>query len=355
MNEAIINSTSVDINSEDDKYSFRTTGQTIKFDGFLKVYPSASKENILPEIKEKESMDLEKLDPTQHFTQPPARYSEATLVKALEEYEIGRPSTYAPTISTILARNYITKEEKRLKPTDIGIVVNDLLVEHFSTVVDYEFTAKMESDLDEIGEGKKEWQPVISEFYFPFHENLELKDKEVTKKELTEEKTDEVCEKCASPMIIKVGRFGKFMACTGYPECKNTKPIEGEGEEQEKIEAKCPECDGELVHKHGRFGKFIACSNYPDCKYIQKSKPETTGVKCNKCGKGEFVARRSKRGQFYGCSNYPECRNALWSKPTGEKCPECEALLILGKNDTVQCSNKECKYTAEHDPVKDTE
>jgi len=279
MNEAVMSSTSIDINTEDDAYTFRATGQTIKFDGFLKVYETDTKENILPVVKEKQTVKLEKLDPEQHFTQPPARYTEATLVKILEEHGIGRPSTYAPTISTIQDRNYVDKEEKRLKPTDMGIIVNDILVEHFPDIVDYDFTAEMEEDLDKIAHGKRKWQPVIKEFYGPFHSNLEKKTKSLTKKELTEETTEEKCEKCGEAMVIKTGRFGRFMACTGYPECKTTKPVPGSEEakeEEETIDEKCPDCDAPLAKKHGRFGPFLGCSNYPDCKYIKKfsKKPE---------------------------------------------------------------------------------
>jgi len=344
MNDAIFNSTSIDINSENNKFSFRASGQTIKFDGYMKVYKTASKETLLPEVKKDEALNLDKLDRMQHFTQPPPRYTEASLVKILEEYGIGRPSTYAPTLDTIEKRNYVTKEEKRFKPTDIGTTVTDILVKHFPQIVDYQFTAKMEDDLDEIAHQGKKWQPIIKEFYNPFHKNLEKKDKELTKKELTEEKTDEKCDKCGKPMVIKMGRFGKFMACSGYPECKNTKPIEGEEDNQpeaEKLDEKCPECGGQLEYKRGRYGKFIGCSNYPDCKFI-KSFSQKTGVKCPECG-GELVSRKGKRGIFYGCSNYPKCKFTLWGKPTGEKCEKCGALMVHGPKETVKCSNKDCE------------
>ena len=352
MTEAIFNSTAINIMSNDDKYSFRATGQTMKFDGFMKVYKTDSKENLLPTVEKDEALNLDKLDPTQHFTQPPPRYTEASLVKILEEYGIGRPSTYAPTLSTIEDRNYVTKEEKRFKPTDIGITVTDILVEHFPNVVDYQFTAKMEADLDEIAHEGKKWQPLIKEFYVPFHKNLLKKDKELTKAELTEEATDEKCPKCKEPMIIKMGRFGRFMACTGYPECKTTKPVEEEGEngekpESEKIEEKCPDCKSDLEYKHGRFGKFIGCSGYPDCKFIKKIQYKT-GVKCPDCKDGDIVSRKSKRGVFYGCSAYPDCKFTMWGKPTGDNCPDCKSLLAYGPKETTKCSNKECKYTSEN-------
>ena len=345
MKEAIVRHTSIDINSEDDKYTFRATGQIVKFAGFLKIYQTDTKENILPPIKENEKVKLEKLDPTQHFTQPPARYTEATLVKILEEYGIGRPSTYAPTISTIQDRNYVVKEEKRLKPTDMGIIVNDILVEHFPDIVDYDFTAEMEEDLDLIAHGKKKWQPIIKAFYGPFHKNLEKKTKNLTKKELTEEKTEEVCEKCGEQMVIKTGRFGRFMACTGYPECKTTKPVPGSEEskeEQEVIEEKCPDCGSPLAKKHGRYGPFLGCSSYPDCKFIKKFS-KSTGVTCPECNEGEIVSRkgRSKR-IFYGCDKYPKCKYVLWGKPTGAKCKVCNSLMAQ-KGKTEVCGNKDCE------------
>jgi len=240
------------------------------------------------------------------------------LIKALEEYGIGRPSTYAPTLATIQDRNYVKKnEEKKLQPTEIGIVVNDLLVEHFPQIVDLNFTAKIEEDLDEIAEGKKKWQPVIKEFYDPFAQLLKLKEKEIIKKDIIEEKTDLKCDKCGSPMIIKIGRFGKFLACSNYPECKNIQPMMVTKEEKEAEETKetCPKCSAKLIVKTGRFGKFLACSDYPKCKFtkpIQKS----LGLTCPKCGQGEIVIKRTKRGKiFYACNRYPDCDYATWERP----------------------------------------
>jgi len=353
MSPAAIDNTRIDIEAKDTSYTFRSNGSVIKFDGYLKVYPNNTKENILPQLKEKESLELIKLSPEQHFTQPPARYSEATLVKALEEYGIGRPSTYAPTIATVQERGYVEKEEKRLKPTDIAFLVNDLLVEHFPKIVDFKFTAHMEDDLDEIAEGKIKWQPVIHEFWGPFKQNLEKKDEELSKKELTEEKTDEVCEKCGKPMVIKVGRFGKFLACTGYPDCKNTKPINGENGEPEapkETGETCPECGKPLVKRKGRYGEFVGCSGYPNCKYIKKTPAQEFGT-CPQCGKGKIVGKRSRRGFFYACNQYPDCKFALWGKPyieegktEPEKCPECGSILVYGPKDAIKCSNRECKY-----------
>ena len=344
MASAIIDSTSIDILAND-KYILRINGSTIKFEGFLKVYPTKSEEVILPKLTEKEKLDLIKIISEQHFTQPPARFNEASLIKVLEELGIGRPSTYAPTISTIQDRGYVEKIEKRLHPQEIGIIVNKLLVEHFPKIVDVEFTAKMEENLDKVAENKKDWIIILKDFYNPFNKNLMEKEKEIDKKELTEEKTDEKCEKCKSPMIIKLGRFGKFMACSNYPDCKNTKQLnnKGEIEEPETTNEICEKCGKPMVFKIGRYGKFLGCSGYPDCKNI-KSVVKSTGVKCPKCDKGEIVEKKSKAGKiFYACDQYPSCKHALWSKPTGEKCPKCDSLMIYAKNDSVICSNKECK------------
>lgn len=355
MAAAELNATTIDI-AGDNSYSFRAAGQIIIFDGFLKLYPDKTKENLLPKVAKNENLNCVKLNPEQHYTEPPARYSDATLVKAMENYGIGRPSTYAPTISTIEDRGYIERDDKkRLAPKDIAYIVNDLLVEHFPHVVDYQFTAEMENDLDEIAKGKKKWQPVIAGFWGPFKDNLDKKDKEVSKKELTEEKTDEVCEKCGSPMIIKIGRFGKFMACTNYPECKNTKSLNPEEVKQQKeVEAtneKCEKCGEPMILRHGRFGPFLGCSGYPKCKNI-KGIDIKVNLKCPKCGQGDVVQRRSKRGKpFYGCNKYPDCDFAMWEKPTGEFCPECKQPLVFGPKGVIKCSNKECNFKKETEPA----
>jgi DNA topoisomerase-1 len=271
MPEAIFDATAADIKAGE-KYIFRATGTTLRFDGFLKIYPLKFEEISLPELSMNERLNLVALKPNQHFTEPPPRYTEASLVKALEKFGIGRPSTYAPTMATIQDRGYVAKDEqKRFIPTEIGTIVNDILVEHFPEVVDIGFTAKMEEELDEIAEGKIAWQPVIKEFYEPFAKRLEEKYEEVKKHEVTET-TEEICEKCGKPMIIRIGRFGKFLACSGFPECKNTKPL--------------------------------------------KSEPQTIGMKCPKCGAGDIVIRRTRRKRiFYGCSRYPECDFASWTDP----------------------------------------
>jgi DNA topoisomerase-1 len=267
MQPAALDSTSVDIGAGN--YLFRATGATIKFDGFLKAYPIKISEIIMPPLQKNEILKLLNLAAIQHFTKPPAPFSEATLVKTLEEYGIGRPSTYAPILSTIQERNYVKKENRYLYPTEMGIIVNNLLVKHFPEIVNIEFTARMEEDLDKISQGKQQWIPVIKNFYQPFNENLQKKYEEIDKKELTEEKTDKICEKCGKPMIIKIGRFGKFLACSGFPQCKNTLPLQKEEQLTNKI---CAKCGAEMKIRTGRYGKFLGCSNYPKCDYIEKIK-----------------------------------------------------------------------------------
>jgi DNA topoisomerase-1 len=302
---------------------------------------------LLPDLKAGDKPKVLKIIPNQHFTQPPARYTDASLIKALEELSIGRPSTYAPTISTIQERDYVNKIDKKFHPTEMGFIVNDILVEHFPVVVDFQFTAKMEEELDEIAEGTKQWVPVIREFYGPFHENLKSKEQTVEKHV---ELLDEKCPLSGHPLQIKFGRFGKFIACSNYPECKYTRPMP---EEQKIIDENsgviCDKCGKPMVVKFGRFGSFLGCSGYPECKNIKKIQ-KGTGVVCPRCGEGELVERRSKRGIFYSCSRYPQCKFLLNGKPTGEKCPKSGDLLIIDKEGNLKCSNKECDYTREVEP-----
>lgn len=350
MADAELLSKTVDIESST-AHTFRATGQTVVFDGFLKLFPEKTKENALPKLVEGEKVDCTSLTPEQHFTEPPARYSDATLVKALEEFGIGRPSTYAPTLATIEDRGYVERDEKkRLCPKEIAYLVIDLLVEHFPQIVDFQFTATMEQNLDDIAEGTKDWQPVIATFYHPFKENLDIKDKEISKKALTEEATDEVCDKCGKPMVVKVGRFGKFLACTGYPECKSTKPFGDEAKEQlpaELSQEKCEKCGKPMVVKRGRFGSFLGCSGYPECKNL-KAIEKKIGVPCPKCKQGELVQKKSKRGKiFFSCNRYPDCDQAFWEKPTGEVCPKCSQLLVFAAKGMLKCSSKECDFKKE--------
>jgi len=297
MSQAVLDSTTIDIAAKN--YTFKVTGQALKFDGFLKIYPIKYEESELPSLKKEEILELIKLILSQHFTQPPPRYSEATLIKALEENGIGRPSTYAPILSTVQERNYIEKNtEKRFQPTEIGTVVNDILVKHFPKIVDIKFTALMEEDLDKIAKGQREWVPVIRDFYNPFEENLKQKYQEVSKKVLIE-KTEKICPKCKAPLLIRLGKFGKF----------------------------------------------YACSRFPKCKYTESFKKTKLGIKCPKCKKGEIVEKRTKKKKiFYGCSLWPKCYFALWDKPTGKKCPKCKSLLVKTKRNQIKCSNKECNF-----------
>ncbi len=312
MSSAILARTTVEIETKDKNFTLKTSGQSIKFDGFLKVYPIKLEEKTIPLLEEKESLNLDKIITEQHFTQPPPRYSEATLIKILEEKGVGRPSTYAPIISVIQERNYVVKnEEKRFCPTDIGIIVNDLLAKHFPQIMDVDFTAKMEESLDDIAQGKLNWTSVIAEFYHPFEKRLKEKEKEIDKKELTEKETNEICEKCGAKMVSKIGRFGRFIACSNYPECKNTKPTENETSKDP-----CEKCGAPMVLKRSKFGSFWGCSKYPECKNIRKNEKET-GIACPKCKEGKVVIRKSKRGRpFYGCSRYPECDFISNKKPS---------------------------------------
>jgi len=411
MNPALYDQTTIEIGSKG--YLFRANGRIQRFDGFLKVYeeasdddakPSPDDQNVtLPPVTQGESLRLIDIDPTQHFTEPPPRYTEARLVKTLEEKGIGRPSTYASILTTIQDREYARKKDAKFRPTELGTVVTDQLVKHFADIFDAEYTARMEEELDEVEEGKMTWVEALSEFYTKFEKDLELAKVNMENIKRQEIPTNEVCEKCGKPMVIKWGQFGSFMACTGYPDCSNTKEIAKEGEEgdekTEEVEIEpcencgkpmalkrgrfgqfyactgypdckttrkivageskpkapdiptdepCPKCGTNLVIKEGRFGPFTSCSNYPKCKYI---KPKTIGVKCAKseCG-GELSERRTRRGKvFYGCTNYPDCDFVLWQKPISEECPQCKAPFVLEKTTkregTVRyCNEESCDF-----------
>lgn len=357
MAPAKIDKVTLDLEDNSKKYIFRATGQTVAFAGFLKVYSQKTQENILPVLKIGAAINCLELKPEQHFTEPPARYSDATLVKIMEEYGIGRPSTYAPTIATIELRGYVARDDnKRLFPKDIAFLVNDILVEHFPQIVDYKFTAQMEENLDEIARGEKSWRPVISGFYGPFKENLTKKDMELSKKNLTEEKTDEVCEKCGSPMVIKTGRYGKFLACSNYPTCKNTKKIGNEdrdnngrpdNEQVKELTAKfegevCEKCGAPMAVKVGKYGPFLACTAFPKCRNIKNIESDYEPIACPVCGKGKIIKKRSRKGIFYACDQYPDCKTAFWGKPTGKKCDDCGSLMIIDKKGSEVCSNRDC-------------
>jgi len=371
MAQAILDSVAIDIlasGGKKSKYILRANGKTIKFAGFMKVYVEGSdnpdkelenKEKLLPELNEKEAVDLEKLTPNQHFTKPPPRYTEAALVKKMEEEGIGRPSTYAPTITTIMNRGYIEKDGKSLIPTDVAFVVTDLLVKHFTKVVDYKFTANMEHDLDEIACGKKKWIPILDDFYHPFAKLVSQKDTEIKRADVISDTTDEVCEKCGQPMVVKLGRNGKFLSCLAYPTCKNARSLDKEeaAETDQKLEElsqkykgeKCDKCGSMMVVKKGRFGYFLACEKYPECK---STKPiqSATGVKCPECKKGDIVERKTRKGKtFYSCNQFPKCKYALWKKPVKTPCQKCGGLQVIQKKDVLKCQKCELETAQQNE------
>jgi len=354
MTNALFDVETVDI--EAGKYTFRATAQKMRFDGFLKLYQEKKEpdENgngdngaeTLPDLEVGENVNLEKLEPKQSFTKPPPPYSEAMLVKRLEADGIGRPSTYATIISTLRDRKYVELLQKKLRPTDLGKTVNKILTEHFPKLFNVEFTATMEKELDLVEEGKDDWVKVIGEFYQPFVETLNgLKGKEAAIKASMTEKTDIKCEKCGKEMVIKWGRNGRFLACSGWPKCKSTRPLPEE-EERNKTDEKCDKCGADMVVKTGRFGRFLACSAYPDCK---NTKPITLGIKCPKkdCG-GQILEKKTKRGRvFYGCTKYPKCDFASWDRPVNTPCPVCKSAYMLQKTSKVKgefLRCPECKH-----------
>ncbi len=377
MNPARLEMTRVEIEAGD--ALFRANGQVVKFPGFTVLYTESQEEKpadkkagseaataeesdedeerTLPSLSVGERLKLLGLDPKQHFTQPPPRYTEALLIKDLEEKGIGRPSTYHTILSTIVDRKYVEKEEGRLKPTDLGVVVNGLLVQHFPDVLNVQFTARMETELDEIEDGEKPWVETVREFYEPFAKRLTIAQKEMRDVKREEIPTEIVCEKCGRNMVIKWGRHGRFLACPAYPDCKNTKEfVEENGKVRvvDKVEESkeiCPTCGNPLVVKRGRFGRFLACSTYPKCDF---TKAIGTGVKCPQpdCG-GDIVEKRTRRGKtFFACSHYPKCTHALWNRPIPTSCPQCKAPFLVEKFDKrtgpkIVCLNKDCGYEQE--------
>ena len=339
----------------------RAAGTVVKFPGFMALYMETKEETapqdeqaepeeaVLPALNEGDTLKMKSIEPKQSFTTPPPRYTEATLIKTLEDKGIGRPSTYAAILSTIADRKYCQKLEGKFSPTELGVIVNDYLVEKFPELLDFGFTAKMEDQLDGIEEGKAEWVSVVGEFYTPFKKDLTEATEATGKVKPEDIATEEVCEKCGKPMVIRWGRHGRFMACSGYPDCKNSKPLEGEGKPQQPdvpTDEVCDKCQSPMVIKSGRFGRFLACTKYPDCK---GTRPLPTGVKCPKDG-GDLIERRTKKGKpFWSCSNYPKCEFATWSRPIAEPCPKCKApLMSVTRNkagDTVKtCLDKECGH-----------
>lgn len=349
MESAEVKSVSVEI--EADKYTLRASSSKVTFDGFLIVYDDRDEkeqDSVIPELAKGDKLTLKKVNSTQHFTQPPARYSEATLVKALEELGVGRPSTYAPTIGTIQDRGYVIKEEKSLAPTQLGRAVNELLVKHFPDIVDASFTANMESNLDEVESDKADWKGLLGEFYEPFMEVIKKAKKEMEKVEIL---TEHNCPECGKPMALKTSRWGsQFLGCSGYPECKSTRPLDKDlkpAEEERMSDEICEKCGSGMMIKRGPYGEYLSCVN-EECKH-RKKYVKKTGIGCPQAGcEGELLQRKSRYGKvFYGCSKYPDCTFAVWNEPNGEKCPECGSLLVnkyLKRGNKVACSNKECSF-----------
>ncbi|MDD6984089.1 MAG: type I DNA topoisomerase [Eubacteriales bacterium] len=356
MQSAELSTVQTDFNCEG--YIFRTSGYTVKFPGYMALYEESTDdkntddENVkLPEMKVGDILASESVTPVQHFTEPPARYNDATLVKYLEEKGIGRPSTYATIITTIISRGYVKREGKQLVPTPLGEVTTELMCENFPDIVDCKFTAYMESQLDDIESGKTTMLDVISGFYKNFSVELEAAFKNVADRdiELPVEETDIICEHCGSRMIVKNGRFGKFAACPNYPACKNTKPLAKTGEglvekKAEKTDMKCELCGADMILRTGRYGSFYACSRYPECKFT-KQKVKSLGVKCPECGSDIVTKYGKNKTVFYSCSRYPECKFSSWDMPTNEKCPKCGGMLYRkkGKNQLI-CKTEGCGY-----------
>jgi len=366
MSPARFDATLVDIQAG--AYTLRASGSIMKFKGFMSVYieseegangaePQSRDDRYLPELTKEQLLFLKDIRPEQKFTQPPPRYNDATLVKALEENNIGRPSTYAPIISTILARNYIERRQGRFYPAEIGIIINDLLVENFPDILDIEFTALMENELDAIETGKAKWIEVLRKFYKSFKQDLDNAQKHMQDiKSEVEVELDKTCEKCGAKLTVKWGKHGKFIACSSYPACRNTKPMaEDENgniviKAEETIDETCEECGSPMRIKYSRFGKFLACSRYPDCKFT-KSINKEIGMKCPlpDCD-GQVIERRSKRGRiFFGCSSYPKCNFVSWDKPVTESCPQCGNPYMVRKQTKrtgtfIVCPVADCGY-----------
>lgn len=364
MADAIMDTVAVDFSCGAGNV-FRANGSTVTFPGFLTVYEEGrddSKEkeeegegNILPAFSVGEKVSLQDILANQHFTEPPPRYSEATLVKALEEFDIGRPSTYATIIHTLQQRDYVIVDKKRFFPTDVGRIVNRFLTSYFTRYVDYKFTAQLEDTLDAIARGEKEWVPVLEDFWKPFVTQIEEIDQQVQRKDVTTEQLDEQCPKCSKPLSIRLGKRGRFIGCTGYPECDYTQDLSGQDVEKkdEIVEGRtCPLCDHELHIKTGRYGRFIGCSNYPQCKHMEPLvKPADTGVTCPKCNQAKILQRKSRKGKiFYSCGDYPKCDYALWNEPLDRTCPQCAWPILTVKENKksgrqVLCPREGCGYS----------
>lgn len=371
MIHATINTVSVELLATE-AHKFKATGSTIIDPGFLTVYQeslddSPKKENeenmLLPSMKEGDKISLLDILTEQHFTEPPPRYSEASLIKALEEKGIGRPSTYASIISTLQTRNYVVLEQKRFLPTDVGRIVNKFLTQYFTTYVDYDFTAKLEDELDEISRGEKQWVPMLRDFWTPFKNQVNDIEQNVQRKDVTQELLEEKCPKCGEALSIRLGKVGRFIGCTAYPNCDYTRNLKEKttgNQTAETIEGReCPKCQGALQIKFGRFGKFIGCSNYPKCKHIEPlEKPFDSGIVCPECFKGSLVKRKSRYGKyFFSCSCYPDCKYAIWNEPVKEICPQCKwpilTIKVTKRKGTEKvCPQKTCGFATQAEDLE---
>lgn len=361
MISATIDTVAVDLNCGENNY-FRANGSVVTDPGFLMVYeedvddPKKTDESDsrLPALKEGETVKLISVEGIQHFTEPPPRFTEASLVKALEEYDIGRPSTYSSIIYTLKHREYVTVDQKRFKLTDVGRIVSRFLTQYFTKYVDYHFTAKLEDELDSVARGEHAWIPMLEDFWQPFIDQVKEIQDTVKRSDVTQEMLDENCPKCGKPLSARLGKRGRFVGCTGYPDCDYTRTMEGEeiSSEPEVVEGRnCPECESPLHIKLGRYGKFIGCSHYPKCKHMEPlEKPADTGVLCPQCQKGNLLKRKSRYGKyFYSCSTYPDCKYAVWNEPIKEACPKCHWPFLTLKETKrwgkeKVCSQKECGF-----------
>ncbi|MBI2304898.1 MAG: type I DNA topoisomerase [Chloroflexi bacterium] len=350
MAAAVMDNVSVDIKAEakSGKYLLRATALSVKIPGFLALYSEGKDEEeedskqSLPPLAEKEDLSLVKLHPEQHFTKPPARYTDATLVKSLEDNGIGRPSTYAPIIAILQQRDYVTREEGRFHPTPLGTLISDLLSQHFPQIVDIGFTAHMEAELDSVARGERPWVKAVGDFYPSLQAAVQKASAEMEKVKVADEPAGEDCPECGRPMVIKRGRYGQFMACSGFPQCryKATAAMERVAPDGEV----CPECGRPMVIKHGRYGQFIACSGYPECRYTKRNE-RSLGVVCPQCG-GDIVEKVTKKKRhFYGCKNYPQCTFSLWQRPLSDPCPRCGGLLVQQGKNGERCVA--CSYTSQ--------
>ena len=371
MIHATIDTMSIDLECGEGNI-FRVTGSTVVDPGYMIVYQESGRdakdegeEPMLPQLNVGDELNLVTIRPEQHFTEPPPRYSEATLIKTLEEYGIGRPSTYAAIISTLQQRDYVKLEKKRFRPTDVARVVNKFLTAHFTDYVDYNFTARLEDALDAVSRGEKKWVPLLKEFWTVFKQLVDAKEETISRRDVTQEVLDETCPKCGEQLAICLGRRGRFIGCTGFPDCDYTRNVDetkGEKAKPEIVEGrKCPNCNSSLIIREGRYGRFIGCSTFPECRYIESlEKPEDTGVACPECNKGTMLKRRSKRGKtFYSCSTYPKCKYAVWNEPIDGSCPTCSWPMLTIKTTKRRgteriCPQKNCNFSESYEPVKDT-